>query len=378
MVNQHFYPVSMPSITEKEISYVNKAMQSGWVSSLGECIDKFEHEFAKYCGVKYALTTSNGTTGLHLALATLNIGPGDEVIIPDLTFVATANAVSHTGAKSVIVDIDPDTLCISPDAIKQAVTAKSKAIIPVHLYGHPCDMDAINEIAKQNSLFVIEDAAEAHGAEYKGKRVGSLSDIGVFSLYGNKIITTGEGGILTTDDLHIYERAKFLRDHAMSKEKRYYHPEIGYNYRMTNIQAAMGLAQLERIDEIIKHRNDLYSWYQEFINTSKTVTLNYVAEWANSTYWMICMEIEGIDYDTRALFMAKLKELGVDTRPYFCPVSAMPMYSSENTPVSKYKSDIGLNLPTFFDLTRENVKEISEIVNTVLSEITQTISKCEV
>lgn len=229
VVKHNFIPISEPSITKKEIKYVNDAIKSGWVSSLGPYIDKFEKKFAWYIGTRYALTTLSGTTTLHLALASLGIGNGDEVIIPDLTFIATANAVTYTGAKPIMVDIEKDTWCIDPNAIKKAITAKTKAVMPVHLYGNPANMDEISEICEEYNLYVIEDAAEAHGAEYKGEKVGSLGDCGVFSFYGNKIITTGEGGIITTNSENIYDKAIFLRDHAMSKEKRYWHTEVGFN-----------------------------------------------------------------------------------------------------------------------------------------------------
>ena len=211
-----FIPISQPSIGARERELVLDAVDSGWVSSIGKYIDEFETVFARYCGTEFALTVSNGTTGLHLALATLDVGPGDEVIIPDLTFVATANAVAYTGATPVLADVDPDTLCIDPASVESLVTERTKVIIPVHLYGHPADMDSLTAIAKARGIAVIEDAAEAHGAEYKGRRVGGLSQCGVFSFYGNKVVTTGEGGMLTTNDRAFYLHAKRLRDHAMS------------------------------------------------------------------------------------------------------------------------------------------------------------------
>ena len=369
MEKQKYYPISQPSITEKEIEYVNIAMKSGWISSLGKYINEFETNFAKFCGTKYALTTSNGTTGLHLALSALKVGKGDEVIIPDLTFVATANAISYTGAVPVMVDVDPNTLCIDPKAISNAITKKTRAIMPVHLYGHPSDMDKINDIAKQYNLFVIEDAAEAIGSKYKGKVVGGLSDFGVFSFYGNKSMTTGEGGMLTTNSELLYNYAKYLRDHAMNQEKRYFHTEVGYNYRMTNIQAAMGVAQLERIDEILDHRVKLLLWYKNNINQSSTVRLNFEAEWAKNTNWLICLEIDGLDHSKKHTLMQRLKSKGIDTRPYFYPMSSMPMYKSEINPISYLKSNIGLNIPTYFDLTEEDVIYISTIINDELKKI---------
>lgn len=362
----NFFPISRPSIAEKEIAYVTDAVKSGWVSSMGSYIESFETSFARYCGVEYAIATSNGTTALHLAIEALGIGTGHEVIIPDLTFVATANAVAYAGATPVLVDIDPDTLCISPRAIRNAITSKTRAIIPVHLYGHPADMGAINAIAEEFGLLVIEDAAEAHGAEYRGRRVGGLSDCGVFSFYGNKIITTGEGGMITTNDVAVYQRARLLRDHAMSPTRRYWHEERGFNYRMTNLQAALGVAQLERIDEILQHRTELMGWYRESIATAEDVRLNYVAEWANSVYWMVCLEVDWLAGDLRDKLMEELKRSGVDSRPYFCTLSSMPMYSMPPCAVASHKAGIGLNLPTYFDLTRDDVNGIGAVVNDLL------------
>ena len=364
-----FFPVSQPSITQKEISYVTRAIESGWVSSLGSFIDEFEESFARYCGVRFAATTCNGTTALHLAVEALGIGSGHEVIVPDLTFVATANAVAYTGAVPVLVDVDADSLCISPEAVRRAITPKTRAIIPVHLYGHPADMDEINAIAAEFDLLVIEDAAEAQGAEYKGKRVGGLSNCGVFSFYGNKINTSGEGGMITTNDPSFYQRARMLRDHAMSPTRRYWHAERGFNYRMTNMQAALGLAQLERIDDILRHRNELMRWYRESVATSEDVRLNYVAESVNSVYWMICLEVDWLDNESRDQLMAELKQRGVDSRPYFCTLSSMPMYQKLPCPIASRKAGIGLNLPTYYDLTRNDVGEIGAAVNEVLARL---------
>jgi len=362
-----FIPVSEPTITDREIDYVCQAVKSGWVSSLGEYITKFEEKFAEYIGVKYALTTSNGTTALHLALVSLGIKEGDEVIVPDLTFIATANAVVYTGAKPVFADIDPETWCIDPEDIKRKITKKTKAIIPVHLYGHPANMDPIIEIAKEYNLFVIEDCAEAHGAEYKGQKVGSIGHCGVFSFYGNKIITTGEGGMITTNHDQIYEKAKFLRDHAMSKEKRYWHTEIGYNYRMTNIQAALGLAQLERIEEIIDKKRKIFMWYKKFLNDLQGITLNPEKDWAKNVFWMICLYNENFNEVKREEFMKKLREKGIDSRPFFYPCSMMPMYRKDGfmNPVSYEVYKKGINLPSSYNLSKEDVEWICGEIKTI-------------
>lgn len=361
-----FIPISQPSIGKKEIEYVTDAVTSGWVSSLGKYIDMFEEKFAIYCGTKYAVATSNGTTALHLALVALGITADDEVIIPDLTFVATGSAVRYIGAKVVTVDIDEDTLCISPDAIRKAINSKTKAIIPVHLYGHPANMEEINKIAKENNIFVIEDAAEAHGAEVNGRKVGSLSNAGVFSFYGNKIITSGEGGMITTDDEELYKKMRYLRDHAMSKEKRYWHTEVGFNYRMTNLQAALGVAQFERIDELLAKKKEIFGWYQEALKSVKGIRLNHQATWAKNVYWMVCLELDGYSESQRDEFIQKLKTQNIDSRPYFYPVSDMPVYDNVNTPITHKVYQRGLNLPSYFDITKEQVdyvcKTIRELV----------------
>lgn len=365
-----FIPVSEPSITQKEIDYVTDAVKSGWVSSLGPYITEFEAKFADFVGTKYALTTSNGTTALHLALASLGIASGDEVIIPDLTFIATANAVAYTGAKPVMVDVDRETWCIDPEAARRAITTKTRAIIPVHLYGHPADMNAVNAVAAENGLYVIEDAAEAHGAEYRNKRVGSLGTCGVFSFYGNKIITSGEGGMITTDNEKLYEKAKLLRDHAMSKDKRYWHEEIGYNYRITNLQAALGVAQVERIEEIIYKKRLIFKWYKECLGGVDKIRLNPKAEWANNIFWMVClvMEMDGRLGKARDDLMARLKENGIDSRPFFYPVSQMPMYCNDKA-VNSVAYDIserGLNLPSSVNLIKEDVARIGNTLKSLL------------
>ena len=364
----NFIPISQPSITQLEIDYVNDAVRSGWVSSLGEYITKFESEFASFCGAKYALSVSNATVGLHLSLVALGIGKDDEVIIPDLTFVATGNVVKYVNAKPVIVDIDPDTLCIDANDINKAITKNTRAIIPVHLYGHPADMNKINEIAKENNLLVIEDAAEAHGAEIDGRRVGSFGDVGVFSFYGNKIITSGEGGMITTNNKNLYERLKFLRDHAMSSEKRYWHTEVGFNYRMTNLQAALGLAQLRRIEDLIQKRIEIFEWYKEGLFGAENISLNRTQAGIKNVYWMICLEILDYTEKQRDDFLVKLKEKGIDGRPYFYPLSDMPIFDDTNTYNAHNVYKTGLNLPSFFDITKEQVLSICKTIKEILYE----------
>ena len=364
-----FIPISKPFIGEEELRLVTDAVSSGWVSSLGPYIEEFENLFANYCECKYALTTSNGTVGLHLALEALGIKAGDEVIVPDLTFVATANAVSYTGAKPVFVDIEANTLCIDPEKIEEAITCHTKAIVPVHLYGHPANMDLINHIAEKYNIIVIEDAAEALGSQFKSRPVGSLGLCGVFSFYGNKLITTGEGGMIVTNDLSLYLKAKDLRDHAMSKERRYWHDSIGFNYRMTNLQAALGVAQIKRIDYFLNARREIMDWYRQDFYGFPRVILNREEKWAKSSFWMICLEIFDIDIAGRDDLIRTLKENGVDSRPFFYPISDMPMYTKSNTPNSHKISSMGINLPIYIGLSRLDVKEISKKVISIINNI---------
>ena len=362
----NFIPISQPSITQKEIDYVTDAVKSGWVSSLGEYVEKFEKMFSEYCDTKYSLTTSNGTVALHLTLAALGIKQEDEVIVPNFTFIATANSVKYLGGKVITADIDEETYCISPKAIEKAITSKTKAIIPVHLYGHPANMAEINKIAKKNNVFVIEDAAEAHGADINGKKVGGLGDAGIFSLYGNKIITSGEGGIITTNNHALYEKMKYLRDQSMSLEKRYWHTEIGFNYRMTNLQAALAVAQLERIDEMLDKRIEIFSWYHKYLNNINGIKLNPKSENYKNVYWMICVELLNLSEIERDNIMVTLNDKHIDSRPYFYPISEMPMYTTVNAPVTKLISERGINLPCYFDITKEQVVYICKELKKLL------------
>jgi len=362
-----FIPISQPSIGQLEIDYVTDAVKSTWISSLGKYIDRLEEEFAHFCQTKHAISLSNGTVAIQLALAANNIGIGDEVIVPDLSFIATANAVLHVGAKPVFIDIDPYNLCMDPNKIEAAITSKTKAIMPVHLYGHPADMEAINKVANKYGLIVIEDAAEAHGADINGKRVGGWGQSATFSFYGNKNITTGEGGMITTNDTTFAEKCKYLRDHAMSKEKRYWHTEPGYNFRMTNMQAALGCAQLNRYKELVEKKGQLFEWYNTGLKDLEGVSLNRTYEWATNSYWLIYFEHSNFKEDTRADFMTKMKAVGIDTRPCFYPMSDMPYFDQANTPATHLKYQQGLNLPTYFDLQKSDVDYIIENIKQILS-----------
>ncbi len=359
----HFIPVSEPLLSGKELDYVSDCIKSGWVSSLGHYIQDFESQFASFCGSKYGIAVSNGTTALHRALASLGIGPGDEVILPSLTFIATANAVRYTGATPIFADSEIETWNIDPQDISRRISRRTRAIVPVHIYGHPVDMDPILSIAEQHHLHVIEDAAEAHGARYKGRRVGSLGKVGVFSFYGNKIITTGEGGLLTTSDSELDERSRFLRDHAMSSEKRYWHPEVGYNYRMTNIQAALGVAQMERIEEFIERKRRIARTYNRLLEDIPGIVLPPEAEWAFSVYWMYSILVTG-DYPLhRDELMKKLRSKNIDSRPFFYPIHVQPPYQcAQSLPVAECLSQQGINLPSAVTLTEQDIDRIAAVI----------------
>tara|TARA_Y100000034_G_scaffold136675_1_gene214810 strand:- start:845 stop:1903 length:1059 start_codon:yes stop_codon:yes gene_type:complete len=346
-------PVAKPNLEGNELKYISECINGGWISSSGKFITKFEEEFAKFCGTNYATSTSNGTTALHLALLAIGIKEGDEVIVPNLTFATTANVVKHCGATPILVDVEKNTWNISPDEIRKNITLKTKAIIPVHLYGNPCDMNPIMNIAEEHNLIVIEDAAEAHGAEYKGRKVGSIGHIGCFSFFGNKIITTGEGGMCTSNDKKIINKINLLKNHGMTKEKRYWHDQVGYNYRMTNMQAAVGLAQLERVSNFLEKRHKIANIYKKHL---KNIEFQKITNNSKHSQWFV-----SIITKNREKIIEKLKSKGIDTRKVFYPLSEMPPYKNNLTyPNSEYISKNGLSLPTYIDLTEKEIKEICD------------------
>jgi len=349
-------------LTGLEAEYVMRALESGWVSSIGEFIDEFEEGFARYCGTKYAVSVSNCTVGLHLVLKSLGIGAGDEVIVPDLSFIATGNAVLMSGARPVFADSDAENLCLSPADLERCLTTRTRAIMPVHLYGHPADMTAIRAFADRHGLAVVEDAAEAHGASIDGRSVGNLGTCGVFSFYGSKNMTTGEGGMITTNDGDLADRCRLLRDHAMSRTKRYWHDELGYNYRMTNLQAAVGCAQLKRASELIDGRRQILGWYREALARDDSISLNRTSSWARPSYWLVCAEFEGIDGEQRSILMQRLRHKGIETRPYFYPMSDMPYMVPAVTPVAHAVSTRGLNLPTYIGLSQSDISTICGVL----------------
>lgn len=353
----HFTPIAEPDLTGKELEYLVDAFSSTWISSRGAYIDKFENEFANYCETTYGVSTSNGTVAIHLALKALGIGEGDEVIIPDLTFAATINAVLHANATPVIVDIKEDDWTIDSNEIKKAISNKTKAIIPVHVYGQPCDMDIIMQLAKQHNLFVIEDCAEAHGAEFKGAKVGSFGDISTFSFFANKIITTGEGGMCVTNNDQLNQRMRILRDHGMSTTKKYWHDEVGYNYRMTNLQAAIGCAQLERISEIHQLNSGTENNYRKLINDKTLINWQNNLENKNKVTWLICGTVD----KNRDKIIEELRKKGIDSRPFFFSLGDMPVYKPYlfSNKISKKIAAKGINLPV------KMTEAIDEKINTI-------------
>ena len=356
--------VTEPVFDERELEYVTECILSGWVSSGGEFTTRFEKRMADYCNAKHGIACSNGTAALHLVLLANGIGPGDEVIVPSLSFIATANAVTYTGAKPIFVDSDKETWNIDTSLIEQVITPKTKAIIPVHLYGQPADMDPILEIALKHKLYVFEDAAEAHGAQYKGKTVGALGDAGVFSFFGNKIITTGEGGMIVTNDDKVAEQSRLLRDHGMSKEQRYWHNMIGYNYRMTNLQSALGVAQMEKIDSILQKKKEIAGFYLEFLKDISGISHPPDMTWSDNVFWLYTILIDKDDFGTDvASVVQSLEAEEIETRPVFPPIHTQPIYNTgQNLPVSENISKIGVSLPSAPNLKYNKIKTISNII----------------
>lgn len=360
-------PVAEPEIGENELQNVMRAVKSGWVSSKGPFIEEFEEKFSSYIGVKYGVATSNGTAALHLALAVLQVKRKDEVLVPALTFASVANVVLYIGATPVFVDSHPDYWCINPSKVEKNITKKTKAIIPVHLYGNPCDMDSVMKIARDYDLYVIEDCAEAHGAEYKGRKVGTFGDIACFSFYGNKIITTGEGGMCLTNDEGLAQKMRLLRDHGMNVKKRYWHEVVGFNYRMTNLQAALGVAQLGKIDDFIERKRKIAKLYNSLLKNVRGLALHPETPWARNVYWLYSILINNSYGINRDELMDKLAENCVETRRFFYPMHLMPPYKRYafncRFPIAEKLSSSGINLPSSVKLTEGEVYEIAQLVN---------------
>lgn len=367
-------PVNSPVITEDSKRLVTEALDTGWISSAGPYIEKFEKEFAKYIGVKHAISVNTGTAALHIALIALGIKEGDEVIVPAFTMAASWMAIMHLGAKPIFVDVDQDTYTINPDLIESAITAKTKAIMPVHIYGHPADMDKVIEIAKKHNLSIIEDAAEAHGATYKGTMVGGIGDINAFSFYANKIITTGEGGMCTTNSDKLAAIARKMKDLSHSQAKRFIHDDLGYNYRMTSLQAALGSGQLKHVDEFLSTKTHMAKLYEEGLRDVPGITLPITKSWATHVYWMYAILIDDSKFGmSKDEFRANLLEKGIDTRDFFYAPSTQPALTERGLgggsfPVTERLAKDGCYLPSGLAITDEQIKTVCETIKSICSK----------
>lgn len=365
-----FYaPIASPVLEGNELSYIAECVSTNWISSQGKFVGQFEENFANKYEIDFAVSVTNGTAALHLALVALNIGYGDEVILPSLTFAATINAVLYTGAIPVIVDVEKESFCIDPNAIEQHISPKTKAIIPVHLYGQVCQMDKIMVIAQNHNLKVIEDCAEAQGAQFRNQFVGSMGDIGCFSFFGNKIMTTGEGGMCTTRRPELNQKMRLLRDHGMDKSKgAYYHSAIGFNYRMTNMQAAIGVAQLERIDDIQKKRLELEKAYVEHLKDYVCFIPQKSYDDRQKVCWLVSFLFEHPSFNRDSL-INRLKKQNVDARPFFIPMHEMEIYkkyAKTECPNSSYLSQVGINFPTSVAFSENKLAETIQKIKSCL------------
>jgi perosamine synthetase len=339
-------------------------IQTTWISSVGKYVERFEKAFAEVAGTKHAISCSNGTAALHLALLALGVKPGDEVLVPTLTFVACANSVVYCGATPVFVDVDREIWSIDATKIEAQITEKTRGIIAVHLRGHPADMDAIMEIARRHRLFVIEDAAQAHGAQVRGKPVGSIGDIGTFSFFGNKMLTTGEGGMVTTDDDGMDEHIRLLKNQGMTQKRRYWHPVVGYNYRLTNVQAAIGLAQVERLEDLLARHQEIAGWYRDELEGVPGLRWQHQRSWVRHAWWQFVAVIEDEFGPDRDAVIEALQEGGIDARRLYYPMHTLPPYEenarNRQFPVADQLSARGICLPTWSGLKRDDVQYVCE------------------
>lgn len=369
-------PVSGPSITAKEIAYVTDAVTNAWYGHANVWHERFEKTFAEYIGVKHAIALPHCTAAIHLSLLALKVGPGDEVIVPDCTWIASAAPVTYVGATTVFADIDPKTWCLDANAFEACITPRTKAVIPVNLYGNMPDWDALRAVAVRHNVAIIEDAAESIGSEFAGRRAGSFGVTGVFSFHGSKTLTTGEGGMLVTNDDALRARVLFLRDHGRPPGDRLFHnTEVAYKYKMSAMQAALGTAQLERVEELITRKREIFAWYAEELAGLPGVTLNYEAPGTQNTYWMVTAALA----PTLGLRKERLMELlaaeGIDCRPFFHPLSSLPAYAGSaeakaaraRNSVSYTLSPFAINLPSALNLTRAQVHRVAIALRAVLT-----------
>ena len=363
MSEKIFY--TKPSITELEISYANDAAVHGWGEKCYEYIDRFEKRFCEHLGVKHAIATSSCTGALHMGLAALGIGVGDEVILADTNWIATVAPVTYLGAKPVFVDISPDSWCLDPEKVEEAITPRTRAIIAVHIYGNLCDMDALMLIGEKHGIPVIEDAAEAIGSIYHGKRAGSIGAFGTFSFHGTKTVSTGEGGMIVTNDSELFETLLTLSNHGRSKTqtKQFWPDKVGFKYKMSNIQAAIGCAQLERIEELIDRKREIFLYYKNAFKSTELFNLNPEAEGTVNGFWMptICFKPDsGI---TRQKVQAELIKNDIDARVVFYPLSSLPMFTSPPANVNSYDFNLyAINLPSYHDMTSIDLSRIVSVI----------------
>ncbi len=365
-------PVNEPVIGDAETRYVEECMRTGWISSAGRFIEQFEREWAAYCGVRHGVAVANGTVALQLAVACLDLEPGDEIIMPSFTIISCALAATYNGAVPVLVDSEPDTWCMDVSQVEARITPRTRAIMPVHIYGHPVDMDPLRELAEKHGLVIIEDAAEAHGATYRGKRCGGLGDVSCFSFYANKIVTTGEGGMLLTNDERIAELARSKRNLCFHEGRRFFHEDAGFNFRITNLQAAIGLGQVERIDELVARKRRMGQRYTEALAGARLpIALPVEREWAENVYWMYGVVLDdAIGFDA-VEFARLLAERGVQTRPFFLGMHEQPvfldagLFAGESYPVAERLARRGLYLPSGLALSDEQMDATVEAVKDV-------------
>lgn len=364
-------PLASPDLTGNELKYVSEAIQNNQLS-FGSFIDRFESEFAKLCRVRKAIVCANGTCALHLALCALKLKSGDEVIVPSFTYVATANAVKYCGAEPVFVDVDEETWCLNPECVENAITSRTKGIIPVHLFGHPADMDPINRIAQIYNLWVVEDAAEAVFAKYKSRPVGSLGTIGTFSFHSAKVITSGEGGALTLNDEQLESFIRIICSHGMDTQRRFFFPVVGFNYRLTNVSAGLLYAQLERHEAILNKRNKIFEAYLEGLKDISGISFRSIASWAEISPWLFSIVINSEEFGyTREELMRHLAKEGIESRPFFIPIHSLPVFREKficygnQLPVTDRLCETGMNLPTYNTMTIDEVERVVKVIKSL-------------
>lgn len=370
-------PVSEPALDGNESRYVAECVETGWISSAGRFIEAFEDAWASYCGRAFGVAVSNGTAALELAVEALDLSPGDEVILPSFTIISCALAVVRVGATPVLVDADPETWCMDVDQVAEKITSRTRAIMPVHIYGHPVDMDPLLALARAHGLAIIEDAAEAHGAEYRGergwRRAGSFGEASCFSFYANKVVTTGEGGMVVTDDERLARRLRSLRNLAFEPGRRFVHRELGHNFRLTNVQAAIGLAQVERVDELVARKRAIGRQMADGLASVPGLRTQVQRDWARGVYWMNGVVIDrSIGMDATA-FAASLRERGIETRPFFLGMHRQPvllerqLVGEGSFPITDEIADQGLYLPSGATLTDAQVDDVIAATRSAMS-----------